>query len=140
MDLHQSTGIKQTRIVPEFSSALPDFVQDHLVIEQCYLDKTNLSQDSFNLDMNNLPDFAPARTNVNYNRLNGESSRNVGRRTDINSSNLAIPLDLPIRPSVGFPLDLPMTDPQTSGCRSCPTSVEVNYVKLLIVTHTHIYF
>lgn len=132
LDLHQSSGVKQTRIVPEFSSALPDFVQDHLVVEQCYLDKENATHNEFKLDMmNNLPDFAPTRNTINYSRLNGESSRNVGRRTDNSSSNLAIPLDLPVRPSVGFPLDLPIAEPQPSGCRSCPTSVEVNFRNIL---------
>ncbi|KAF2904700.1 hypothetical protein ILUMI_01482 [Ignelater luminosus] len=132
LDLHQSSGVKQTRIVPEFSSALPDFVQDHLVVEQCYLDKENATHNEFKLDMmNNLPDFAPTRNTINYSRLNGESSRNLGRRTDNSSSNLAIPLDLPVRPSVGFPLDLPIAEPQPSGCRSCPTSVEVGVSKSL---------
>lgn len=112
LDLHKSSA-KQTRIVPEFSSALPDFVQDHLVVEQCYSD----DQNNFNLDLNNLPDFAVPQGHCSH--LNGESSRNVGRHPN------NVPLDLPVRPSVGFPLDLPIGELHSTGSRSCPTSVEV---------------
>ncbi|KAF4530469.1 hypothetical protein B566_EDAN018371, partial [Ephemera danica] len=41
---------------PELASVLPDFVQDHLVVEQCYL-----AADS-TLDIDNLPDFALSGT------------------------------------------------------------------------------
>ncbi|KAK5642314.1 hypothetical protein RI129_008481 [Pyrocoelia pectoralis] len=119
LDLHKSSA-KQTRIVPEFSSALPDFVQDHLVVEQCYSDDQNSIPNNFNLDLNNLPDFAVRQGHCSH--LNGESSRNVGRR-DMHPNN--VPLDLPVRPSVGFPLDLPIAELQSAGSRSCPTSVEV---------------
>ncbi|KAB0796082.1 hypothetical protein PPYR_10143 [Photinus pyralis] len=112
LNLHKSNA-KQMRIVPEFSSALPDFVQDHLVVEQCYSEDTN----NFNLDLNNLPDFAVPHGHCSH--LNGESSRSTGRHVK------NVPLDLPVRPSVGFPLDLPIADHQPAGSRSCPTSVEV---------------
>lgn len=38
---------------PELASVLPDFVQDHLVVEQCYL-----ADSGSTLDIDNLPDFA----------------------------------------------------------------------------------
>ncbi|KAG8301687.1 retrograde transport, endosome to plasma membrane [Homalodisca vitripennis] len=39
---------------PELTSGLPDFVQDHLVIEQCYL---NQPSQPLSVDMNNLAEF-----------------------------------------------------------------------------------
>lgn len=99
LEFPHSPEMKQTRIVPEYSSALPDFVQDHLVVEQCYLG--NGPSNSFNLDIN-LPDFTPNR--------DGSDSSHNNRRSD-NSIN-TIPLDLPIRAQTsGFPLDLPGTPP-----------------------------
>lgn len=116
LDLHQTTETKQTRLVPEFSSALPDFVQDHLVIEQCYLGKDQRT---------NLPDFTPSRSSVNINRLDIETSLTLNHRSD-SSSNVQIPLDLPVRPPSGFPLDLPIADSRPGGSRSCPPTAEVN--------------
>jgi hypothetical protein len=113
---------KQTRIVPEYSSALPDFVQDHLVVEQCYLG--NSTNSNFNLDIN-LPDFTPSRDSVNINRVNIDSSHNVNRRCD-SSNNLSIPLDLPVRPQAGFPLDLPITIASQNGTRNCASEVGVS--------------
>lgn len=100
-----TSEVKSNRVVPEFSSALPDFVQDHLVIEQCYLG--NNSNQNFNLDINNLPDFAPSRDD---NRLNYEASHN---------NELKIPLDLPVRPPSSFPLDLPISN-SVPASRNCP--------------------
>ncbi|KAF5298997.1 hypothetical protein FQA39_LY11629 [Lamprigera yunnana] len=126
LDVHASSGVKQTRVVPEFSSALPDFVQDHLVLEQCYANDNTL-QNNYSLDVNNLPDF----TSMSHcSNTNGESSRNIGRRVDNQTNNFSIPLDLPIRPSAGFPLDLPIAE-QSLGSRSCPTSMEVGASKSL---------
>ncbi|KAJ3661463.1 hypothetical protein Zmor_005858 [Zophobas morio] len=116
---------KQTRVVPEYSSALPDFVQDHLVVEQCYLG--NSANSGFNLDIN-LPDFTPSRDTVNINRINIDSSHSVNRRCDSNND-LSIPLDLPVRPPSGFPLDLPVTCPQNNA-RNCINS-EVGVSKSL---------
>lgn len=116
LDLHQISEAKQTRIVPEFSSALPDFVQDHLVIEQCYLGKD--THKNFNIDADNLPDFTPSRASININRINIASSQEVDGRC--NNSNNAIPLDLPIRPQADFPLDLPINESQVN--RSCTTA------------------
>lgn len=101
LEFSHTQDIKQTRIAPEYSSALPDFVQDHLVVEQCYLG--NAPNNNFNLDIN-LPDFTPSRDSGN--RKSIDSSHNINRRSD--NSIDTIPLDLPIRPPAsGFPLDLP---------------------------------
>lgn len=128
LDLHQSTTeTKQTRIVPEFSSALPDFVQDHLVIEQCYLGKDQRGGVNYNVD--NLPDFTtPSRNSININRLDVETSRNLNqqRLESSSSSDVQIPLDLPVRPQAGFPLDLPIADSRPGGSRSCPSTAEVS--------------
>lgn len=113
LDLHQPAETKQTHIVPEFSSALPDFVQDHLVIEQCYLSKEQRG--------NNLPDFTPSVDSVNMNRLDVETSRTLNQQRSDSSSNVHIPLDLP-----GFPLDLPIGEPRPGGSRSCPPTADVS--------------
>lgn len=42
---------------PEMSSVLPDFVQDHLVIEQCYLSGSSSTIDIDSLNLQNLPDL-----------------------------------------------------------------------------------
>lgn len=110
----------QPRLAPEFSSALPDFVQDHLVIEQCYLGSDTSPQD-LSVDLDNLPDFTPNRNGLNRWQ---DSVRSNERRNANTPSNL--PLDLPARPRVGFPLDLPLTESNASGSRSCPQSAEVN--------------
>ncbi|KAI4472102.1 endosome-associated trafficking regulator 1 [Holotrichia oblita] len=124
LDLHNPSD-KQNRIVPEFSSALPDFVQDHLVIEQCYLNKDNLNRKYG--DLNNLPDFTtPSRIN----RLDLNTSRGE-RRTNQSKSIPPIPLDLPVRPQAEFPLDLPVSELQAVGTRSCPPSAEVAVSKSL---------
>lgn len=123
LDLGQSET-KQTRIIPEYSSALPDFVQDHLVIEQCYLGKD--PHNNYNVNVNNLPDFAPSRSSININRLNLDSSHDLNHSTNNNSNDISIPLDLPSRPPVGFlPLDLPINDSRPGTSRSCPSSAEV---------------
>ncbi|KAJ8911418.1 hypothetical protein NQ315_005951 [Exocentrus adspersus] len=111
---------KQSRIVPEFSSALPDFVQDHLVIEQCYLG--NSSNSNYNLELNNLPDFAQNQDgNLKFgNNSSGEPATNT---------NKPIPLDLPLRSQSSFPLDLPIAN--SNGSRNCSTGNEVGNSKSL---------
>jgi hypothetical protein len=43
---------------PELTSVLPDFVQDHLVVEQCYLNHSDSSDTpQIAVDLENLPDF-----------------------------------------------------------------------------------
>nr|CAI5817133.1 unnamed protein product [Callosobruchus analis] len=117
-------GKQSSRMVPEFSSALPDFVQDHLVIEQCYLGNNPTS--NYNLEMDNLPDFTPDRSSnrkcnsVDADNLpdftptrEGRSSSGI-RNVNGNKSSDQIPLDLPIRPPDSFPLDLPLTGSSSS--------------------------
>lgn len=110
----------QPRLAPEFSSALPDFVQDHLVIEQCYLGNDSSPQE-LSVDLDNLPDFTPNRNGPNRWK---DTVRTNERRSTNTPSNL--PLDLPTRPRVGFPLDLPLTESQAGCSRSCPQSAEVS--------------
>lgn len=112
LDLHQITEGKQTRLVSENSSALPDFVQDHLVVEQSYLAKDMSSNDI----QGNLPDFAPSRSNVHANRMNSDGIQEARGAT----SNSASILDLPVRPPTGFPLDLPIVE-QAATSRTPPT-------------------
>lgn len=99
----------------EFSAALPDFVQDHLVMEQWYhgLSNSPKSHSPVSVDFEHLPDFT-----IN----NLESSANAER----NRSNIAyvdlsnnLPLDLNVsqsrprpnrNPSPIIPLDLPRQD------------------------------
>ncbi|KAG5867688.1 hypothetical protein JTB14_016480 [Gonioctena quinquepunctata] len=112
---------KQPRIVPEFSSALPDFVQDHLVIEQCYLG--NHSNNNYNLDVDNLPDFTPNRESRNsYEDTVRESAESTSR---------PVPLDLPRRPPDAFPLDLPVSSSAVSSSRNGLTVSEVGNSKSL---------
>lgn len=104
---------KPSKVVPELSSALPDFVQDHLVMEQCYL-----GNNSVNIGVGNLPDFTPSREN----RANLDGDNN---RDNINNINKHVPLDLPFRPQA-FPLDLPISGSSTNGTRNNQIS-EVSY-------------
>lgn len=107
---------KPPRLIPEYPSALPDFVQDHLVIEQCYL--RNNSPDNYNVEINNLPDFAP-----------GRKHRNNSIKVESNSSR-PVPLDLPIR-NQDFPLDLPLVNSNTGSSRNVSTASEVGNSKSL---------
>lgn len=106
---------KQSKPVPEFSSALPDFVQDHLVMEQCYLG--NNSANNYDLAVGNLPDFAPNKEVVA--NLDGDN------RGELNHANKPVPLDLPFRPQ-SFPLDLPIAGSSNNGSRNNQTISEVS--------------
>lgn len=90
-----------SRNLGEFSSALPDFVQDHLVIEQSFLaNKFKPSTSDVNLG---LPDFTQdSRDNLH--------NPNVSRSNSIEDPLLErIPLDLPgLSSANAFPLDLPL--------------------------------
>lgn len=101
-------------MVPEFSSGLPDFVQDHLVMEQCYLG--NNSVNNYDLAVGNLPDFTPSRDNTNGDK----------------SMNKPIPLDLPFRPQT-FPLDLPMSGVSGNGLRSSSVVSEVYVLEYFVL-------
>lgn len=107
--------------VPEFSSALPDFVQDHLVIEQCYLG--NNSVNNYDLGVGNLPDFTPNREN----RPNLDSDNH---RDDRNND--PVPLDLPFR-SKAFPLDLPIAGSSSNGTRNIQSISEVCIFFMVII-------
>lgn len=106
---------KQAKPVPEFSSALPDFVQDHLVMEQCFLGN-NLGN-NYDLSVNNLPDFAP-NTEAVVN-LDAHSSK------DLSHTKKPVPLDLPFRPQA-FPLDLPIAESSNNASRNNQIISEVS--------------
>ncbi|KAJ8975711.1 hypothetical protein NQ317_018985 [Molorchus minor] len=118
----QTSESKQPRVIPELSSALPDFVQDHLVIEQCYLG--NNSSNNYNLNVANLPDFAHSGDNRSKYK-DGCSAHEGG-----NNVGMPIPLDLPIRPQGSFPLDLPIGN-IAGGSRNSTSSGEVGNSKSL---------
>ncbi|KAJ8683505.1 hypothetical protein QAD02_019297 [Eretmocerus hayati] len=136
---------------------LPDFVQDHLVIEQCYLgDKGSPN----NIDVDNLPDFTLNHTDKRHVRYpndhpeqssEGSSERpfdltdHLNRSPSINSthpSNLELPkLDIidgesaDVPESLGFPFDLQLPRSARSNSNanvapSQPDSVS-NSAKLL---------
>ncbi|XP_065349824.1 uncharacterized protein l(3)04053 isoform X2 [Cloeon dipterum] len=67
----------------ELASALPDFVQDHLVMEQCYLQN--------NIDIDNLPDFAAMALGQSRGRLPFDLT---ARNSDDAPQNGSLPLDL----------------------------------------------
>ncbi|CAG9838791.1 unnamed protein product [Diabrotica balteata] len=108
----------QPRLIPEYPAALPDFVQDHLVVEQCYLGNT--SSESFNVDIDNLPDFTPAR-----------QSRNNALNPEVTNSNRPVPLDLPMRTQESFPLDLPVVNTHSNNIRIESSNSEVGSSKSL---------
>ncbi|XP_072397159.1 uncharacterized protein [Diabrotica undecimpunctata] len=108
----------QPRLIPEYPAALPDFVQDHLVVEQCYLGNT-LSE-NFNVDIDNLPDFTPAR-----------QSRNNALNPEVTNSNRPVPLDLPMRTQESFPLDLPVVNTHSNNIRIESSNSEVGSSKSL---------
>lgn len=125
---------KDTAVYSCNPTELPDFVQDHLVIEQCYLNHE--SNQPVISDMDNLPDFALNSMEQRQARLRIETKK------DVSSVSCDIPFDLtgtldkgvlhrnhslpsnPARPahsdrnrnidsvkrpeSPGFPLDLPL--------------------------------
>ncbi|KAK7792659.1 hypothetical protein R5R35_005117 [Gryllus longicercus] len=57
--LYGRSGTSRHVGTPELTSVLPDFVQDHLVVEQCYLNHPdNSNSPQLTVDLENLPDFA----------------------------------------------------------------------------------
>lgn len=68
----KETGVYSSRNPTE----LPDFVQDHLVIEQCYLNHAEPDHtQQVLLDMDNLPDFALNSMEQRQSRLRNESGK-----------------------------------------------------------------
>ncbi|XP_075225462.1 lethal (3) 04053 isoform X2 [Lycorma delicatula] len=107
---------------PELTSGLPDFVQDHLVIEQCYL-SSNTQGSQISVDLDNLPDFAPVPNNDQWNYNNSRQQADIpfdltsGQRERVNDAPLAIlPLDLP----ESFPFDLPSASAEVGASKSLP--------------------
>ncbi|RZF36777.1 hypothetical protein LSTR_LSTR005090 [Laodelphax striatellus] len=114
------------RLNPELTSGLPDFVQDHLVIEQCYLQNAaHNSSCQLAVDLDNLPDFAPV--NVSSNDQWNSSSNSSGRQGDLpfdltsnqrerSSESVARPRDLPET----LPFDLPAASAAVEASKSLP--------------------
>ncbi|KAL7306564.1 hypothetical protein TKK_0001254 [Trichogramma kaykai] len=108
---------------------LPDFVQDHLVIEQCYLGNQN-SPGVASVEVDNLPDFALNSVGKRPNRyhndqwkrsLDDSAERLFDLTENLNQNQVIVPhansLDLPklevvdgeaadVPESLGFPFDL----------------------------------
>ncbi|CAH1155630.1 unnamed protein product [Phaedon cochleariae] len=123
---HSPENKPPSRIAPELSAGLPDFVQDHLVIEQCYLG--NPSNNNYKLEINNLPDFTPTRGKRN----SYSDTRNSKDRDTEDVEIRTVPLDLPIRSQGAFPLDLPVNSSAgSSGPRNGLTVSEVGNSKSL---------
>ncbi|XP_076683306.1 lethal (3) 04053 isoform X2 [Andrena cerasifolii] len=126
---------KESTIYTCNPTELPDFVQDHLVIEQCYLNHEPKQQPTPDID--NLPDFALNSVEQRQTRLRNESKKNNSALNDfsvdqtgsldtglpqrnqsaLNTSSGHLNLSIFGRPSVGFterpessgfPLDLPI--------------------------------
>lgn len=115
---------------PELTSVLPDFVQDHLVVEQCYLNHSESSNTSqIAVDLENLPDFtlnhttpASEAADDGSNVVNRRRSRQWKKRSDTDVLSGDIPFDLAgttgnqnlpknVRNGSGsVPLDLPSSD------------------------------
>uniref|UniRef100_A0A1B6CH86 Endosome-associated-trafficking regulator 1 n=2 Tax=Clastoptera arizonana TaxID=38151 RepID=A0A1B6CH86_9HEMI len=96
---------------PELTSGLPDFVQDHLVMEQCF---SNLPL-NHQLTLENLPDFTPSISNNDDRSTNREDipfDLTCSQRIHINNTGSSIPpFDLP----EGLPFDLPSGSNDLSG-------------------------
>lgn len=98
---------------PDLASALPDFVQDHLVVEQCFL--RDGASSALSVDLDNLPDFAINKDAINdisgSTRPRQANYNNFGRRRERNhnAGMEGVPLDLPSISSPSSVLDMPPT-------------------------------
>ncbi|KAK9891921.1 hypothetical protein WA026_017405 [Henosepilachna vigintioctopunctata] len=94
---HSTIRDTQGQTLSDNPSALPDFVQDHLVIEQCFL--SNEPTSNYNIGAQ-LPDFT-------------QNSHNSRQDVEVNTGfeNFPNGNDVPglVRPQADFPLDLPTT-------------------------------
>ncbi|XP_077291408.1 lethal (3) 04053 isoform X2 [Arctopsyche grandis] len=74
--------------------SLPDFVQDHLLVEQAYLG----SNGPFTVDFDNLPDFTLS-SNTNYDNAQSSHDKSDDLNYNANASKIgscrSVPLDLP---------------------------------------------
>ncbi|XP_029037726.2 uncharacterized protein LOC114873491 isoform X3 [Osmia bicornis bicornis] len=77
---------KDSTVYPRNPTELPDFVQDHLVIEQYYLNQEQKQQTISDVD--NLPDFALNSVEQRQNRLRNESKKSES------SASCDLPFDL----------------------------------------------
>ncbi|XP_014219821.1 uncharacterized SDCCAG3 family protein [Copidosoma floridanum] len=110
---------------PRNPTELPDFVQDHLVIEQCYLgDKVSSNVSSGEVD--NLPDFAlNSVKNRHLNRyLDDQWKKNNESSSDL-SFDLTDHLDKSLATNVSHPssLDLPKLDTIDGESADVPESL-----------------
>ena len=71
-----SSHEREGGVYPCNPTELPDFVQDHLVIEQCYVDRDRITSPA--TDVDNLPDFALNSMERRQNRQSNESKRHQG--------------------------------------------------------------
>ncbi|XP_069688076.1 uncharacterized ENTR1 family protein [Periplaneta americana] len=115
---------------PELTSVLPDFVQDHLVVEQCYLNHSETSSTpQIAVDLENLPDFTiNSNTTSVCETSDGSVNRSRARQWNEPKRTLsdALPSDIPFdltgttgnqnvprhirNGSESVPLDLPSFD------------------------------
>jgi hypothetical protein len=103
--------------------SLPDFVQDHILVEQAYLN----SNGPISVDLDNLPDFtfntnfntgpSPSigrRNNGNYNSNRGydyETYMGAASASNESGSGRGIPLDLPAGAEASGPVPVPLDLP-----------------------------
>lgn len=114
---------KSTRIVSEFNSGLPDFVQDHLVIEQSYLAQATASVSTNTTDHQPNPsNLLPTVHHPIIAGLGGgnlpDFTRDSSRRLDAVNTLSQIDTTPPqgmARPQPEFPLDLPLPPVQVVG-------------------------
>ncbi|XP_034947456.1 uncharacterized protein l(3)04053 [Chelonus insularis] len=85
--LEESIGVETDGVYSRNPTELPDFVQDHLVIEQCYSNNQDVASSTQMIaDIDNLPDFA----------LNSVESRPLKHRIEKKQSNIEdLPSELP---------------------------------------------
>ncbi|KAK2588241.1 hypothetical protein KPH14_004271 [Odynerus spinipes] len=89
---------KDTGVYSRNPTELPDFVQDHLVIEQCYLN--HVSEQQSIPDVDNLPDFA----------LNSVEQRQSRHRNDSKRSPSQLLSDIPFDLTGSLDKDVPHND------------------------------
>lgn len=99
----------------EFSAALPDFVQDHLVMEQWYhgLSNSPKSNSPVSVDFEHLPDFtinsleSGPDIGTNRNIAYVDLGNNLPLDLNVNAHRTQTPPRVPRNPSPIIPLDLP---------------------------------
>ena len=128
-----SSHEREGGVYPCNPTELPDFVQDHLVIEQCYVDHDRITSPA--TDVDNLPDFALNSMERRLKRYSNDSNKHQLDGEKNFSFDLADHLDRRSRNHVSSnsshpdPLDLPNfnSNENSSGSESrskkiCPFS------------------